>query len=71
VLFALCGALVERCRQAKAPLADFVSYALRLPEEFGMLALGDALAIQPKLAALPAVQQWIGQARKKGLFLSA
>jgi hypothetical protein len=35
------------------------------------LALRDALAVQPKLAALPSVQQWIAKARQKGLFLAA
>jgi hypothetical protein len=68
VLFALVGALVERCRSAAAPLSGFVTYALRLPDEFSLLALRDALAIQPKLAALPTVQKWIQQARQKGLF---
>lgn len=71
VLYALVGALVERCRQAAAPLPSFVTYALRLPDEFALLALRDALAVQPKLAALPAVQQWIAKARQKGLFLAA
>ncbi|HVK14908.1 MAG TPA: MoxR family ATPase, partial [Gemmataceae bacterium] len=49
VLYALCGALVETCKQARAPLAAFVQYALRLPEEFAVLALRDALAVNPKL----------------------
>ena len=71
VLYALVGALVERCRQAQAPLPQFVTYALRLPDEFALLALRDALAVQPKLAGLPAVQQWIAKARQKGLFLAA
>jgi hypothetical protein len=71
VLYALTGALVERCRQAKAPLPSFVTYALRLPDEFALLALRDAVAVQPKLASLPAVQQWIAKARSKGLFLAA
>jgi hypothetical protein len=71
VLYALVGALVERCRADQAPLALFVKYALRLPEEFGMLALRDALAVNPKLVGLPAVQQWIARARQKGLFLAA
>jgi ATPase family associated with various cellular activities (AAA) len=71
VLYALVGALVERCRADQAPLTSFVKYALRLPEEFAVLALRDALAVNPKLVALPAVQQWITQARAKGLFLAA
>jgi hypothetical protein len=71
VLYALVGALVERCRQAKAPPAAFVAYATRLPDEFAVLALRDALAVNSKLAGLPAVQQWIAQARAKGLFVTA
>ena len=71
VLYALVGALVERCRADQAPLPQFVAYALRLPDEFAVLALRDALAVNPKLAGLPAVQQWIAQARAKGLFLAA
>jgi hypothetical protein len=71
VLYALVGALVERCRHAKAPLTAFVSYAARLPDEFAVLAMRDALAVNNKLAGLPAVQRWIAQARQKGLFVSA
>jgi hypothetical protein len=71
VLYALVGALVERCRSGRVLLAGVVTYALRLPEEFAVLTLRDALAVNPKLVGLPAVQQWIAQARAKGLFLSA
>ena len=71
VLYALVGALVEVCRRDHAPLASFVKYATRLPDEFALLALRDALAIQPKMVSLPGVQQWIASARSKGLFLAA
>ena len=71
VLYALVGALVERCRSDQAPLPQFVTYALRLPEEFAVLALRDALAVNPRLVGLPAVQRWIAQARQRGLFLAA
>jgi MoxR-like ATPase len=71
VLYALVGALVEVCRRDTASLAAFVKYVTRLPDEFTMLALRDALSIQPQLIALPAVQQWIATARSKGLFLAA
>jgi MoxR-like ATPase len=70
VLYALVGAMVERCRAQQAPLANFVKYALRLPEEFTVLALRDALAVNAKLVGLPAVQQWITQARSRGLFVA-
>jgi hypothetical protein len=71
VLYALVGALVEVCRRDQAPLPAFVKYATRLPDEFALLAMRDALAIQPKLVSLPGVQQWIASARGKGLFLAA
>jgi hypothetical protein len=71
VLYALVGALVERCRSDQAPLPQFVKYALRLPEEFAVLALRDALAVNPRLVGLPAVQAWITRARQKGLFPAA
>ncbi len=71
VLYALVGALVERCRADAGPVANFVRYATRLPDEFGLLALRDLLALRPKLASNPAVQAWIAKARTKGLFLAA
>jgi MoxR-like ATPase len=71
VLYALVGALVERCKGDRAPLAAFVQYALRLPDEFALLALRDALAVNGRLAGLPAVQRWIAQARARGLFVAA
>jgi hypothetical protein len=69
VLYALVGALVERCRQGDPALLNaFVQYAARLPDEFGVLALRDALAISPRLLSLPAAQQWLARARARGLF---
>jgi hypothetical protein len=70
VLYALVGALVERCKADPSRVSRFVRYAVRLPDEFGMLAVRDLLALDPKHASLPAVQQWITRARSKGLFLS-
>lgn len=69
VLYALVGALVETCRQGdQAALGSFVQYATRLPDEFGVLAMRDALAINPRLVALPAAQTWLAKARQRGLF---
>jgi hypothetical protein len=69
VLYALVGALVERCRKGDPTLlAGFVQYATRLPDEFGVLALRDALAISPRLISLPATQAWLARARQRGLF---
>jgi hypothetical protein len=69
VLYALCGALVERCRQASPKvLAAFVQYVARMPDEFGVLAMRDALAVAPKLLALSDAQTWLTRARQRGLF---
>jgi hypothetical protein len=53
VLHAVIGAMVERCRAGKAQPANFARYGMRLPDEFGMLALRDALAIVAAQAAAP------------------
>jgi hypothetical protein len=71
VLYSLIGAMVERCRAKKATPANFARYAMRLPDEFGMLALRDAVALDRTLVADPAVQKWITDARAKGLFVAA
>ncbi|HEX3146893.1 MAG TPA: MoxR family ATPase [Gemmataceae bacterium] len=71
VLYALVGALVEKCRNARTPLGNLVTFLLRLPDEFTLLALRDAQGVNRKLATLPAVQQWIARARGKGLFVAA
>jgi hypothetical protein len=68
VLYALCGALVERCRNGNAKLqGPFVQYAERLPEEFGVLAMRAALAVVPNLLSLPPAQAWLKKARQRGL----
>ena len=71
VLYALSGALVERLRAETAPAEAVLAYAARLPEEFALLTLRDALAVKPRLAALPAAQSWIAKARGLGLFPAA
>jgi hypothetical protein len=72
VLYALAGALAERCRSAAPPLlANVVTYAGRLPDEFAVLAVRDALAVQPKLLALPEARAWLAAARGRGLLPTA
>jgi hypothetical protein len=71
VLYALVGALVERCRAKAALPASFARYAMRLPDEFGMLALRDAVSLDRTLVGDAAVQTWITKAREKGLFVGA
>lgn len=70
VLYALVGALVERCRSTKTVLSNFITYVLRLPEEFTMLAIRDAVPMQSNLWGHPLLQSWIAKARAKGLFQS-
>jgi hypothetical protein len=71
VLYALVGAVVERLRAGTAPPANVAAYCARLPDEFALLALRDALAVKPQLAGQPAVQGWIARARARGLFEAA
>jgi hypothetical protein len=44
-----------------------VTYAARLPDEFGVLAMRDALALNARLLALPQAQNWLSRARQRGL----
>jgi hypothetical protein len=50
---------------------NFAAYAGRLPDEFGVLALRDALAVDRTLVAHPAVGRWVAAARAKGLFVGS
>jgi hypothetical protein len=69
VLYALCGALVERCRNADPKqLGAFAQYAGRMPDEFGVLAMRDALTVAPSLLSLSPAQAWLARARQRGLF---
>jgi hypothetical protein len=69
VLYALVGALTEKCKSDAVPVHNLMQYALRFPDEFALLALRDILAVKPKLVSLSIVQQWIAQARSKGIFI--
>lgn len=71
VLYALVSALVERVRAKAAPAAAFARYGVRLPDEFGVLALRDAVSVDRSLVADSGVQRWLADARAKGLFLGA
>jgi hypothetical protein len=69
VLYALVGALVERCRAGDPKLLGaFVQYVGRLPDDFGVLAMRDALVVAPKLLTLAPAQAWLTRARQRGLF---
>ena len=71
IVYALVGALVEKCKCDRTPVNSVIRYVLRFPDEFTLLALRDILAVKPKLVSLSVVQQWIAQARTRGLFLAA
>jgi hypothetical protein len=67
VLYALAGALAEHCRQADTPtLQAFVQYVGRMPEEFGVLAMRDAVAANPRIVTLAC--NWLKA--HKNVFLS-
>lgn len=60
ILYALAGAMVEHIRNAKdTVLTSLVRFAGRLPAEFGVLLMRDAVAVQPRLLALPAAGSWL------------
>lgn len=72
VLYALCGAMADRAKGMPAGdkrLAALVRYGSRLPREFGMLLLRDALALnnqakaagagKPPLMEVAEMQQWL------------
>jgi hypothetical protein len=60
VLYALCGAIAEKCRGAdKAKLAAAVTYCGRLPKEFQVVLMNDARAANPGILQIPAGQAWI------------
>jgi hypothetical protein len=71
LLYALVGALVERVKSDTSNAGAFVKYSTRLPDEFGMLALRDALAADKRLRGHPEVLAWVDRARQKGLFVAA
>lgn len=68
VLFALIGALVERCKADKSLAPNFAKYGMRLPDEFGMVAVRDAMSLDRALVLNHDVQKWIAKARDKGMF---
>jgi hypothetical protein len=60
VLYALCGALTEKVRRGEPKhLPAFAKYVGRLPDEFGVLAMRDACACQPRLLQVPDAASWV------------
>jgi hypothetical protein len=60
VLYALCGALTEKVRRGEAKhWLAFTKYVSRMPDEFGVLAMRDGCACQPRLLQLPEAASWV------------
>jgi hypothetical protein len=71
VLYSLVGAVVEKVRSDRKKADAAVTYAKRMPDEFGMLALRDLLAVDKTLVrTVPGITKWVADARAKGLFAS-
>ena len=59
VLHALCGALVEKLREADLPLLGrFITYIMRFPDEFAVLAGRDGCAINPNFLRAPGASEF-------------
>jgi MoxR-like ATPase len=69
VLYALSGAIVQRCRGADdTTLGAAVTYAGRMPAEFGVLTVRDVASVNPKVLNVPQCGEWLRNHRD--LFLS-
>jgi hypothetical protein len=71
VLYALLGALTEKLKTDPTVADAYVTYCTRMQDEFSMLALRDAINVKRDIVQKPAVQKWVADARKKGLFVAA
>jgi MoxR-like ATPase len=64
VLYALCGALAETARTAAANTLDAIAkYLTRLPAEFAVVAMRDALAVQPAILTQPSAKTFLAKHR--------
>jgi len=60
VQYALCGALSEAARKATPKiLGGLVTYADRLPKEFSVLLMRDAVSVNPAILAVPEAKAWL------------
>ena len=71
VMFALISALLQKCKADKTLVGNFAKVGLRFPDEYGVMAIRDALALDRSLVNNPDIQRWISQSRAKGLFVAA
>lgn len=73
VLYALCGALLEKVKGIMAGgkqdlTSEYTDFVLRMPDEFAMMAMRDFLKLFNTKASHANVQKWIADMRKKGIF---
>lgn len=59
VTYALCGALVDHLRANPKAANAIATIAARLPAEYGVLAMRDALSVAPSILSTPAGAAWI------------
>jgi hypothetical protein len=60
VLYAVCGAVAERCKKADDKiLGAAVKYAGKLQKEFGVLMMRDVLAANTRVSAIPEGAAWL------------
>lgn len=64
VLYALCGAIAEKCRQAEAKLLESAfTYADRLPSEFSVLLVRDMVRINRAALTTQGATRWLKSKR--------
>jgi hypothetical protein len=63
VLYALCGALVERIRGNKGPVAAFSKYVARMQPAYATIAFRDGMAVNAGLLRDTACSGWLREHR--------
>lgn len=64
VVFALCGALVERIRGNKGPVAAFSKYVARMQPAYATVAFRDGMAVNTGLLRDATAQGWLREHRE-------
>jgi hypothetical protein len=60
VIYALAGALSERCKDADGKVLDAVAtFLARMPSEYAVMGFRDTLAINPRMRKSPAFTEWV------------
>jgi hypothetical protein len=64
IMFALCGALVERIRGNKGPVEAFAKYAARFQPAYATVAFRDGMAVNTGLLGDVTAQGWLREHRE-------